>query len=493
MTTRQPLFDPKSRSIETILSGVSRRIRLRNVGNWASIGLAIGCFVALVIACVSAAVSPVPWLVLPLVAIVFSAVGALVGMVLPVSDSATARLVDRFYGLKDRSITGLQFQTQSDPVRRLQTEDARQHLTRVVPADCVAITANRPALISSAGLIMIASAVFITAVPRVPSGLAATPAKLAVDQADVLRRSMISEMKELAKDLDEPELDELNAQLEELVDELEKESIDERDMMATLSEMEQAIQSAREAMQLEMTDAQLQSLAAAIEPSEAMKAVAAAMKEGDYDQAADKLENVDPENMSDKERRAVADNLKKFLSKLPAGKQGKLSGAAEKMQAGLESKNASKCKEGMCQLAGLCKSQSQCKKIGECLSCQLNKLSQCKSQCRGGKNGGQGKGKSDSPKNSWGRGATGQANNGQATTIDSIRNEEQLTGQQGDGPSTSEVTEAPEGEQDAVRQYASKYQKFRSQAEAVLDSEPLPPGHRETVRAYFENIRPGNE
>jgi hypothetical protein len=77
--------------------------------------------------------------------------------------------------------------------------------------------------------------------------------------------------------------------------------------------------------------------------------------------------------------------------------------------------------------------------------------------------------------------------------LDSTRREEQLSGVQGDGPSESEVLQAPEGEQDAVRQFAKKYQKFRSEAEAVLDSEPLPLGHRETVRQYFESIRPSNE
>ena len=55
------------------------------------------------------------------------------------------------------------------------------------------------------------------------------------------------------------------------------------------------------------------------------------------------------------------------------------------------------------------------------------------------------------------------------------------------------MIEAPEGEQSAARAYAQRYQKFRSQAEAVLDTEPLPLGHRETVRQYFENIRPDKE
>ena len=128
------------------------------------------------------------------------------------------------------------------------------------------------------------------------------------------------------------------------------------------------------------------------------------------------------------------------------------------------------------------------------MACQLNRLAQCKSACRGAcKNPGSCISKSDSPSQKWGKGASNQPTGDKATKIDSTRQEEQLSGVQGDGPSESEILEAPEGEQDAARQFAKKYTKFRSQAEAVLDTEPLPLGHRETVRQYFENIRPSND
>ena len=44
----------------------------------------------------------------------------------------------------------------------------------------------------------------------------------------------------------------------------------------------------------------------------------------------------------------------------------------------------------------------------------------------------------------------------------------------------------------ATREYQQKYNEFRKMTEAVLDSEPLPLGHRQTVRRYFESIRPQN-
>lgn len=493
MSTGQSDQDQGSdfRSIESVLSSVSSRIRFRNVVQWSTIGLAIGCFVSLAVACVAVAIAPVPWFMLPAIILAFAAAGAAGGAAIPVSLPATARLVDQHYRLKDRAITGLQFAGDPDPIRQMQARDAAAHLNQVRPDDCIAISPHRPALYSAGTFGAIALALLSVANVDRDGALDAVPVKMAVDQASNLRETMLDEFEQLKKDVDEPELDELTDKLDELIEELANESMDERDMMATLSEMEQVIQSAQDAMQLEMTDAQMKALAEALEPSDAMKALAASIKQGDYDGAAEKLEKIDPANVSDKERRAVADNLKKFLAKLPSGQKGQLSGAATQIQEGLESENMSKCKDGLCKLASLCKKQGNCKKIGECMACQLNSLAQCKSQCRGqGKNGGEKVAKSQSPSSKWGRGATGKANDGKATQLDSTRTEQQLSGLQGDGPSESEVIEAPEGEQDAVRQYASKYQKFRNEAEAVLDSEPLPLGHRETVRSYFENIRP---
>ena len=54
------------------------------------------------------------------------------------------------------------------------------------------------------------------------------------------------------------------------------------------------------------------------------------------------------------------------------------------------------------------------------------------------------------------------------------------------------ITHSPEGRQTAARSYREAYQKYRKMSEAVLDSEPIPLGHRQTIRRYFELIRPQN-
>lgn len=480
-------------SIRDILSSVQKRIRNRNALHWATTGLALGCFCAALLACLSA--SP-PWLMMT-VSIGFGiAAGAVIGAFVPSTQIAAARLVDRFYQTKDRAVTALQFQNDDDPVRQMQVAEATRHLQKKVdPHQCVQLAANKPALYCSAAMALVAACVMLFVSGNPAGAVTARPIALAVEQAESLRETMLPELEELKQETEEmPELEELSKKLEELIEDLETESMDETDMMATLSEMQQALAEARDSLQLELTDAQLKGLADAIEPATPMQAAAAAMEAGDYENASDALEQFDPNELSDKERRAVADNLKKFLAKLPKGQQGQLCDAAQMLQEGLEDGDESQCKGGACKLAELCEKQGLCKKLGQCMTGQMNKLGQCKSACRGAgkKNGGQKVAKSDSPKNTWGRGASGKATGDQATNIDSTRREEKITGIQGDGPSESEILQAPEGEQDAARQFAKRYQKFRNEAEAVLDREPLPLGHRETVRTYFENIRPKN-
>ncbi len=480
-------------NVRDVVGGVRWRIRQRNAIAAACLGAACGGFTAVGIACVAAAVMPVSWLWLPVTITVMAALGGLVGAALPVSLTTAARRIDAYYCMKDRAITALQFESDPDPVRQMQVDDARWHLRQVRPEDCIPFVPHRPALYSAATLGLLACGILLMTPPQSLSDEAPV-VDLAVQQASLLRQTMLPEVAALRQeDVDVPELDALNEQLEQLLDQMESESLDELDLMAKLSEMEQAIAQTREAMQIEMTAAQLSELAEALQGSDALKRAATAMQEQRYEEASKQLEEAELAAMSEKERRAVSDDLKKFLSKLSPGQQGKLSQAASDIQQGLEQKNDSQCKDGLCKLAGLCQTQALNQKIGECMACQLNRLAQCKSECRGGgKNGGESVAKKDSPSQNWGKGASGNPASEQ-TQLDSTRREEQLAGVQGAGPSESEMLQAPEGEQAAARAFAERYQKFRSQAEAVLDSEPLPLGHRETVRQYFERIRPDSE
>src|SRR5262249_18381267 len=99
--------------------------------------------------------------------------------------------------------------------------------------------------------------------------------------------------------------------------------------------------------------------------------------------------------------------------------------------------------------------------------------------------------KSTSPSQDWGASISGNVF-GNKTNMKSNRELKEISGNPGDGPSETETTHSPEGRQVAGRQYREVYQKYRKMSEAVLDSEPSPLGPRQTIRKYFELIRPQN-
>lgn len=82
---------------------------------------------------------------------------------------------------------------------------------------------------------------------------------------------------------------------------------------------------------------------------------------------------------------------------------------------------------------------------------------------------------------------------GEKTGLESESRLEQVTGVQGDGPSEFETTHSPEGRQESGRGLRDVYAKYQKLSEEVLESEPIPLGQRQTIRRYFELIRPGNE
>ena len=149
----------------------------------------------------------------------------------------------------------------------------------------------------------------------------------------------------------------------------------------------------------------------------------------------------------------------------------------------------------MCKAAGVCKKQGVRKKISECLNCQLNRLAECKSCCQGNCNkitNSQVVKKSNSPSQSAGMGASGKPFGEEKTKFDTTRRDESITGVAGEGPSERETISTPEARQDAARGYRDRYAEYKKQMEEVIDSEPLSLGHRQTVRKYFESIRPEN-
>lgn len=463
--------------------------------SWAAAGLlfgaVVGCALLILQRADIVADSSAAWLI----AVFAAGIAATAGLLWPVSWNATASLVDSSYGLKDRSLTAIDFakRENTDMLQQLQIDDALSHLANVDAAKVMPYHVPKfaiPAAVVFA--IMITIATFPIG-DREQLALAAEANPVVLEQASVLEETMLEELKDLAQEHEDEELELLAEEIEEAIEELKKPETDQREALAKLSEMQQAVAEAMEQLDVEQIDAQLEQLAKALEAADATEAASQALKSQNYDQAAKELEKIDASTMDRKQLEAVKENLAKLSKKLGEGKKGELSDAVAEMSEGLENDNPSQCKDGMCKAAGVCKKQGVKKKISQCLNCQLNRLSECKSCCQGScDKPGSKVAKSKSPSSKWGTGASNSPTGEDKTKLDSKRREESLTGMAGDGPSERETMSTPEAMQEAARAYQNKYAEFKKQMEEVLDSEPLPLGHRQTVRSYFENIRPEN-
>lgn len=483
------LCDVRSR-----LRPVRRRMHRMQLLRAATAGLAVGSMLGMIAAVLWRCGIVDAWWP----AVAAGPVGALLAVVARAvvrpSWNAVAAAVDAHYGLKDRAVTALRFAAdlRDDPIRRMQVREALEHLQHVDSRAVVSRSGSRvtPAAAGAVGALL---AVLLIPLAERPPVVAVAALPVVLEQADELEATMLEEIRELAERQQEPELEALAEELEELVDQLRRPETDQRQALATLSEMQQSLQAAMGKFDLQQVETALQDIAAAMEPAEAMRAIAEELKEGDYDAAAEKLEQFDSGRLNQKERRAVADSLKQLAQGLEKGQQGQLSEATGQMAEGLKNNSQSQCNGGACKLAGLCRQQALRKKIGQCLGSQLNRLSLCKGACQGGKNGGNKVAKSESPSSSWGTGQSNDPLGDEMTRLDSDREQLEVTGTAGDGPSEREITTAPEASQQARRGYSERYAEFRKQAEAVLDSEPLPLGYRQTVQTYFESIRPTGE
>lgn len=420
--------------------------------------------------------------------------GLMAGIIHRLSWHLAASAVDTAYGLKDRTTTALEFSNKPDQtdIHRLQVSDASDHLSGIDPRRAAPLQMPRilPYAIATSAACLV---LFLIPVASKQADASPTPPQdHIVAQADRLQEEMLDDLEELKKDLDDKELEELVENLKEMIKEMKEPGVDDREAIAKLSEMQTLIAALQVEFNQADMSAELQSVGEALAPAAALQATAEAMKGQKFDKAADELAKVDFENLSRKESRALQQNLAKLAKDLEDGqKNGSLSKSIKALSEGLASKNKSQCKNAADKLCKLCKKQGLCKKVGNCLNCQLALLSECKCNCN--KSGYCNKvAKSDSPSQSWGTGQSNKPFGDKTADLKSNRNRDEITGIAGDGPSEKEISHSPEGRQDSARSYREVYEKYQKMSEAVLESEAFPLGHRQIIRRYFENIRPQN-
>lgn len=472
---------------------VWRRQLAVQVIRWAATGLLLGSAAGLVLGVVRWATPrpfPTNW-ALPLLA-AGPIAGALLALVRAGGQGQAAAAIDALYRFKDRTLTALDFESHhyQSPIHELQQADAEAHVARVEPWRVVPVRMPR-VLPVAVGVFAAALALLLWPRPQPLQAKPAAPLDQVVAAAEGARESL-EELKSLAKKEKDPKLEKLVRDLAAKVEQMKQPGVDVKEALAKLSEMQAAINAEQAQYNVALVDAQMQSLGEALTSSQSLEAAGQALQEGKYDKAADELEKADPK-FDRKEAKTLKDKLKKAAKAMADGGLAELSEATTEMADSLEDENQA---DGACDKLGkLAKAQGRRKKITDLLNMQCQNLGECKGECQNPKNNTAKfklRKKSEKPSSNWGMATSGNTD-GDPTKLDSARKREVVKGQSGDGPSEAETTHSPEGRQTATREYRDNYQKYKKMTEAALNSEPIPLGHRQTIRRYFELIRPQGE
>lgn len=488
---------------EVILSKLKRvrqRLRIVSLAQAASRGLLTGACMAAGLAALrlssignfSVLGGVIALIGVPLLAVIVAGINCL----LKRDWLPAARVVDRQYQLKDRTETALSFLNRQQSgiggqCEELQLEDAAQHLQQVEPQLVVPMRMPSSSRWTAAAL---AVAVGLLCWPTDRQQVSAGPAEV-IPEIVVEAQQVADDLQELLEKLPEshdPEIDALVEKLQAEAEALQEPGVDVREALAKLSEMQSELQAVAAQFNVAQTNEQLQGIGEALQSAQDLAPAGKALHAGEYDKAADELSKVDNPQLNRQESRAVSDKLKKASAGADQKGLKSLSQAAQELAEGIENDKPSQAKIGAAKLGECAKQQSNRTKVNDLLKKQSDKLGECKSRCQAnGQSGGNKLAKN--PSLQAGKGTNSQSK-GDRTDLASKTNRENIQGQKGEqGAADVETISSPESDEKAQRGLKEVYHKYRKLSETVLDQENLPLGHRQTIRRYFEAIRPRAE
>jgi hypothetical protein len=420
--------------------------------------------------------------------------GALAGWARRRGWPEAAEAVDACYQLKDRVVSALEFVASPRQTRLevLQIQDAVHFLDDVEPARVVPWRLPRawPASVLTLGL-----AVALLAWPAASPPAQAQPAEPLpeiVAEAEHLADDLRA-IEDLVRQEANPELRKFVQDLRRKTEELKQPGVDLREALAKLSEMQAAIAAQQAQSGTATVDEQLRAFAAALAAAPALEGLAKALQEGKLDRAAAELEKMDEAALDRQEARAVAKKLEEAARGMQAKGLEGMSEAARQMAEGVKG-DKGRLRQGARDLARRLREHERRRRLQQLLALEMDRLKECKSRCssamlawlnqRNRKN-------AESQAGAKAGTEKGGPLLGDKTRLPVVRNQQELSGTPGEGPEEVETTRAAEGPgQPAHRPTRENYQKYRRLSEAALDSEPIPLGQRETIRRYFEMIRP---
>jgi len=481
------------------MHGIQQRVtNVRNRQQWqwlwqcASWGLLIGGLIATAIAAlmVNETVSSQGWIAVA-AALVAGPIAGVIAAVLwrrPLHSAAVH--IDRTAGLKDRVATAWSFLSRGEltPVQQLQIEDAEQHSAAVDATRVAPLRVPGPfplgVLLSAAALILAFMA------PGAQPVIAAIADPIVVSQALRLDEEL-EDLQKFNQEEKDPEVEKLLEQLAETLEQLKQPGVDPKEALAKLSQMEAALEAQQQQLASPQMDAQMKQLGEALSLAEPLASAGQALEQGEFEKAAEELERQELPKLDRQTERSVVEKLDKLKQGAADGSQRKLQEALGQASGGLSGANRKQFQDGMKGLAGQARRHGRRTKLSSLLKKQCQCLSECKGECESAcqnkmltnKKGG----------NGWGLGYTGNEPGDKTAMLKTSKTMEIKGQESAEGDVDVETVQSSEQKQEAARQYREKVEKYEQLSESVLDSEPIPLGHRQTIRRYFELIRPEAE
>ena len=333
------------------------------------------------------------------------------------------------------------------------------------------------------------------------------PTAREIDTAQALR-DVFNDWDKSEKEHPDPELKKLLTDLQPLREKLAAKdaALNEREAFTELSKVEEKLAAMQAKLDAQSLQPMAADMAAALDKVDGLGALAAAVRKNDFEKA---------EAQADK----AAEQMAKPGAKTPQGEQandaagrfGKLAqqfgqkgndGAQQsmgQMQSGIQGNQSQQMSDGLKGLKSSLAGQNMRDAQKRGLSLQGKQMSLCKgslgdkeSLCRGmslvpklslmrSKKPGHGAGSETDPNRT-----------GAATELAADRNAEHLNGtanEQGESDTTNLSTLDPTAERTGTRG-AANFQAYEKLSQQAIADENLPLAHRQTIKRYFESIRP---
>lgn len=417
----------------------------------------------------------------------------------------SAQLIDRRFNLKGRTAASVQFARQKplSSMHQLQIADAARRVEGLEARDVVALAL--PERASTAAVVVCLSFATILLPTRTPGELPKAPPSADVEDAVNALTDQLEQLSEIARASGMDDVEDLIVELKRDLRELEESDPDVRQAFQTVSQMQQKLRATAAAMNTSTVDQQLEDVSEALSVANDFKAAADALESDDLESAANALEAINSPQLT---KREIDPTTEKLRDAAKAAQERDLSEIAETLEEladGVEKNDAAEMEKQSQKLADEVRAQDTRRKVSQMLTRKADAFGQSKRMIRArgnrsGNGGASGRGL-NLEKGKTSREATGSSQkagaksagniDGEKTRLDGQRQMARLKGQLTDSGASEKTTEdGGESDDSATRSAREVYSEYQRMSDAVLDEEQIPLGRRETIRRYFELIRP---